>query len=551
MWAFRITAARLRPLNVAALLKIALVGVVFALFLWGDFVLFRRLFVAMKTVESATPFFALAILRNLLSLVFLTATVVLFSSSLTAAIGAFFTDLDLETYHAAPRSRLRIVVARWTKTLLQSATVVFFFLIPVFVAFASQYPRPPVFYFVTLANLALLLSIPVSLSSITIVVLVRWFPVRRVHQIVTALAILVLTLTVIAFRMSRPERLFREISTDDLVAVLRAIELPAIGVYPSTALADIMVNAQSAWFPPKIALLALGLFIAFVVVAAPTYFAAFVRARESMAPSAFGSEGISRGTDWLFSRFAPAPRALMAKEIRTVTRDVAQWSQVFLTVALLFIYLYNIRMMPLPGDARASIVAIANVGMAGFVVAAVSLRFAYPSISAEGKAFWLIQAAPVLPRDLLRVKVLVYGVPLTFVAVFLTAVANVILDANLTIWLFTLLASLITAATLVSVAVALGALAPDFNAENPLQVGLSLGGFAYMAVAMIYVGFMMLILVRPMMRYFLWKLFGTIADRPWISYGLPIVTAVTISLLLALVTLSIAERRLARLRQTD
>ena len=551
MWSLRITAARLRPLNGGAFFKIAIVGAVFALFLYGDFVLFRRLFTAMKTVESATPFFALAILRNLLSLVFLTATVVLFSSSLTAAIGAFFTDLDLDTYHAAPRGRLRIVVARWAKTLLQSATVVFFFLIPVFVAFASQYRRPPVFYFVTLANLALLLSIPVSLSSLTIVVLVRWFPVRRVHQIVTALAILVLTLTVIAFRMSRPERLFREISTDDLVAVLRAIELPAIGVYPSTALADVMVNAHSAWFPPKIALLALGLFIAFVAVATPVYFAAFVRARESMAPSAFGSEGISRGTDWLFSRFAPAPRALMAKEIRTVTRDVAQWSQVFLTVALLFIYLYNIRMMPLSGDARASIVAFANVGMAGFVVAAVSLRFAYPSVSAEGKAFWLIQAAPVRPRDLLRVKVLVYGVPLTFVAVFLTAVANVLLDANLTIWLFTMLASLITAATLVCVAVALGALAPDFNAENPLQVGLSLGGFAYMAMAMIYVGFMMLIMARPMMRYFLWKLFGTIADRPWISYGLPIVTAVTISLLLALTTLSIAERRLARLRQTD
>ena len=551
MWSLRITAARLRPLNGAALLKIVLVTTVFALFIWGDFVLFRRLFLAMKTVESATPFFALAILRNLLSLVFLTATVVLFSSSLTAAIGAFFTDLDLDTYHTAPRGRWRIVVARWAKTLLQSATVVFFFLIPVFVAFANQYPRPKVFYLVTLANLALLLTIPVSLSSLTIVLLVRWFPVRRVHQIVTALAILVLTLTVVAFRMSRPERLFREISTDDLVAVLRAIELPAIGVYPSTALADLMVNANAAWFPPKIFALALALFAAFVAITTPIYFTAFVRARESMAPSAFGSEGISRGSDWLFSRFAPAPRALMAKEIRTVTRDVAQWSQVFLTVALLFIYLYNIRMMPLSGDARASIVAFANVGMAGFVVAAVSLRFAYPSISAEGKAFWLIQAAPVMPRDLLRVKVLVYGVPLTFVAVFLTAVANVILDASSTIWLFTMLASFITAATLVCVAVALGALTPDFNAENPLQVGLSLGGFAYMAVAMIYVGFMMLIMARPMMRYFLWRLFGTIADRPWISYGLPIVTAVTTSLVLALATLSIAERRLARLRQTD
>ena len=36
--------------------------------------------------------------------------------------------------------------------------------------------------------------------------------------------------------------------------------------------------------------------------------------------------------------------------------------------ALLFIYLYNIRMLPLGGDTRASFVAYANLGMTGFVL---------------------------------------------------------------------------------------------------------------------------------------------------------------------------------------
>ena len=140
---------------------------------------------------------------------------ILFSSSLTAAIGAFFTDLDLDIYHAAPRSKLRIALARWVKTLLQSATVVFVFLIPLVVAFAQQYAKPSAFYPVILGNLALLLTIPVTLASLVILLLVRWFPVRRVHQIVATLAVLVLTLVVIAFRMSRPERFFTEVSTDD------------------------------------------------------------------------------------------------------------------------------------------------------------------------------------------------------------------------------------------------------------------------------------------------------------------------------------------------
>ena len=98
MWPLRIAFARLRPLNASALFRVIVVAGVFALFLWGDFALFRRLFSAIATVEAATPFFALGILRNLLALVFLIATVVLFSSALTSAIGSFFTDLDGERF---------------------------------------------------------------------------------------------------------------------------------------------------------------------------------------------------------------------------------------------------------------------------------------------------------------------------------------------------------------------------------------------------------------------------------------------------------------------
>ena len=221
MWSLRIAASRLRPINAAAVVRITVVVITFALFLYGDFALFRRLFRATAQIEEATPFFALAILRNMLAMVFLVATIVLFSSAMTAAIGAFFTDLDLDIYHAAPRSKLTLVITRWLKTLVQSATIIFAFIVPMLVAFARQYDRPWTYYPIVLVNLALLLSIPVTLACLTIVMLVRWFPVRRVHQIVATIAILVLTVTVVAFRVSRPERLFTEVRTDNLVAVLQ------------------------------------------------------------------------------------------------------------------------------------------------------------------------------------------------------------------------------------------------------------------------------------------------------------------------------------------
>src|SRR5437867_10794449 len=143
MWAIRINLAKLRPFNATAATKLTITAIIVALFLYGDFALFRRLFHAVARVEVASPFFALGLLRNVLALAFLVAVVVLFSSSMTAAIGAFFTDLDLETYHAAPLPKWRIVLSRWAKTLLQSAAIISVFIIPLFVASALQFHVKP------------------------------------------------------------------------------------------------------------------------------------------------------------------------------------------------------------------------------------------------------------------------------------------------------------------------------------------------------------------------------------------------------------------------
>jgi len=544
VWSLRIALSKLRPINASSLTRITVVVAVFSAFLYGDFVLFQRLFRATGQIEAATPFFALGLLRNLLAMVFLTATVVLFSSSLTAAIGAFFSDLDLDLYHGAPRSHLRIAVTRWMKTLLQSAAIVFAFLVPLFIAFARQYKLAPSFYATSLINLVLLLTIPVSLASMTILLLVRFFPVARVHQIVATLAMIVLTLVVIAFRLSRPERFFVEITTDDLVRVLKAIELPSMSLYPSTTLADLMVHARGFVLAPKITTMAAVLFALFVFVARGTYFAAFVRARESMAPAALGSALATRAVDRVLESFDLQPRALIAKEVRTLARDVAQWSQLFLMAALLFIYLYNIRMLPLGGDSRATVVAYANLGMAGFVISAICLRFAYPSVSSEGKAFWLVQSAPISYRQFLRVKVAVYSAPLTVLALILTIFANVILHADRVIWIFTIAGALMLAVTLVSLGVAMGAFTPNFAAENPLQVGLSLGGFAYMAISLMYVGAMMLLMAKPVIGYVLWRILR-ITSEP-VAAVAPVVTAVTLSFVLMVFPLLAAERRLAR-----
>jgi ABC-2 type transport system permease protein len=551
LWPFKIASSKLRPFDGGAVIKLVVTAAIGAAFLYGDFVLFRRLFNAVADVEQSSPFFALGLLRNLIALVFLIAITILFSSSMTTAIGAFFADLDLDSYHAAPMSKTRLVLARWFKTFAQSATIVYVFIIPMFVAFARHYHAPASFYPIVLVNLAVLLAIPVTLGALAIIALVRFFPVAHVHQVVATIAMLVLTVFVLALRMSRPERLFTEVTTDELRTVLKAVELPSIERYPGTALADYMVSVTNGargavgW---RMAGTFAVLFVAFVLIARQVYFAAYVRARESMAPAALGAGPLTRIVDRLLSPLSPPTRAMAGKEVRTLTRDVAQWSQLFLMAALLFLYLYNIRMLPLGGDTRATIVAYANLGMAGFVVAAICLRFAYPSVSSEGKAFWMLQSAPVSYRRFLLVKVFVYGTPLTVLSIVLTAFADVLLHADHVVWIFTLLGASMLGVTLVTLGVGLGALAPNFSAENPLQVGLSLGGFGYMAVALAYVGGIMLLMARPVVQYLFWRVFGVAPDAAVTT--IPVVTAITLSAALCVFPLLIAEKRLTALGES-
>lgn len=542
VWPIRLLTAKLRPFDAATIVKLAITAAIGAAFLLGDYALFWRLFRAVAEAEAATPLFALGLVRNLLALVFLVATVILFSSAMTAAIGAFFTDLDLDVYHAAPRAKSRIVVARWVKTLAESAAVVYLFLIPMFVAFARQYPVRRGFFPLVLVNLAMLLAIPVTLGALAILTLVRWFPVRRVHQIVATLAILVLTVAVVAFRMARPERFFNDVTGVSVVEVLKQIELPSMERYPGTALAYVMVDREAPAFPAKIWLTFAVVALVFFVVTRRTYFAAFVRARESLAPVAIGAGAMTGAADHLLALLDAPTRALVAKEVRTLSRDVAQWSQMFLMAALLFLYLYNIRMLPLGGDVRAGLVAYANVGMAGFVIAAICLRFAYPSVSSEGRAFWLVQSAPVSYRRFLLVKVIVYAAPLTLLAFVLTAFANVLLAADRVVWAFTLGGASMLAITLVSLGVGLGALSPNFNAENPLQVGLSLGGFGYMAASLAYVGALMVLMARPVMNYILRHGLGVESERA--GTAIAVVTAITLSFALTVFPLVVAEKRL-------
>ena len=168
-------------------------------------------------------------------------------------------------------------------------------------------------------------------------------------------------------------------------------------------------------------------------------------------------------------------RHLLVKDLKIFLRDVSQWSQLLLLLALVLVYLYNFRVLDLDRNPYMSgmiknVYAFVNLAMAGLVMATVCARFVFPAVSAEGAAFWIIRTAPVSLRAFLWSKFWTGFIPVFLLTELLTVAANHFLGVEPFLRMVAAAAVLLMSLALVGLATGLGARYPRFNADNPSQV---------------------------------------------------------------------------------
>ena len=202
---------------------------------------------------------------------------------------------------------------------------------------------------------------------------------------------------------------------------------------------------------------------------------------------------------------SPVRRQLLIKDLKIFLRDVSQWSQLLLLLALVLVYLYNFRVLdleriPYMSGFVKNIYAFVNLGMAGFVMATVAVRFVFPAVSAEGAAFWIIRTSPISLRDFLWSKFWTGLVPVLLLTEGLTVAANEFLGVDPFLKVMAAVAIVFMSFALVGLAIGLGARYPRFDAD-PSQVAGSYGGVAFMIQAVLFVIVMIVLLGWPASLY--------------------------------------------------
>jgi ABC-2 type transport system permease protein len=514
--------------------KLVVLGLVGVLFWALLFAMIWRMLLYFRNTQGIGDLLA----GKLLGVALLTFLGILLLSNVITSLSTFFLSKDLEMLMASPTDNLRIYGARLVETTINSSWMVGLLAVPLFLAYGFAYRADVLFYALVLIVMLPFLVLPAVVGSAVTLILVNVFPARRTRDLLALIGLFAAAGIVAVFRFLRPERLMRPEEFRDLVDFMAVLRTPQSVWFPNEWAADTLMSYLNGYFDPFPFFLLLstaaGLFVLGAWLHLRYYRSGFSRAQEGATRKEYRSR--SHWVEGVLSPLSVRARVLVAKEVRVFFRDSTQWSQLILLGVLVVVYVYNIKVLPLYTGEQISfflinVVSFLNLGLAGFVVAAIAARFVFPAMSLEGRMLWLLRSSPLDVRALFWSKYWVGTLPLLLVSLPLIVVTNFIL--NVSPFIFALSTGTMVLATFALSAMALGfgALFPNYESENVAEIPTSFGGLLFMMAAVGYLAGIIILEAWPVYSLLSANLRGeparNIASLPLVL-GLAGATALTV-----------------------
>lgn len=525
-------------------------------FCGGMFVLSCRVLIYFQSVEMIGDILA----RHLLSMVLLTFFSLLIFSNIVTALSNLYLSRDLEFCHSAPVSVESLFVSRAVSTFVDSTWMVIVFGFPIFMAYAWVYGPGPVFY-VTLIHINVAMAVIASgLGILVTVILVHIFPARRTKDIILLLSVLMIIALYLFFRFLRPERLVNPEAFFTIVQYMSALKAPDSPYVPShwvtKILWDRLVPSEGA--APLFEILLTWSTAAMVVVvniwiAGAVYFKGFSKSQEARKRRTAGKQFLDLIIRTVTRPFGPEISAVMAKDIRTFFRDNTQWSQLLLLGALVVVYVYNFTVLPLDKspmrlDFLQNQIAFLNMGLAGFVLAAVCTRFVYTAVSAEGRSYWIIQSSPLGLKRFVWGKYFLFLLPMLVLGEILIVLTNYLLEVTPFMMVLTAVTMVLMVFGIIAMGIGFGAMYPRFRHENIGQVSTGFGGVLYMIMSSLLIGLIIVLEAGPVYLLFMADVRGDlVSSLEWVFVGVSFAAVFGISLLAVFKPMNMGLEQLEKL----
>ncbi|MBW3660204.1 MAG: hypothetical protein KY397_01040 [Gemmatimonadetes bacterium] len=521
-------AAARRELGGAGGSRLAVLGVLGSVFLVGGYAISVRLLRHFVTVD---PDLGRILAAKLLALLFLMLLGFLIFSTLITAVSQCFLAKDLSLWVAAPVPWWRIFRAKLAEVAVLGSWTALFLAAPVWGAYGTVFEAGFGYYLALVAVTVPSVILVSALGTLVAVALVNLFPARRARDLLSLVALVFVAGMVVLFRVMRPEQFVRPEDFGTWADYLVSLSNPMVPWLPSYWASRILGETlgiyqstswtAAAWY---MALL-VGTTVVVVAVAAGVF-------RESFT-TGFSRSQEARQVKWtrriwwrrmLEAAVRPFPRrvrAIVVKDASTFFRDPSQWSQMFLLLAVVAVYLYNFMVLPLDpaggtGYFMRNLLAFVNVALVGLVVTALAARFVLPGVSLEGGTLWLLRTSPLTESELLWAKFWGGFIPIIVVAELLVVLSNRLLHTTFQLEVLSVAAVFCLSSAITGLAVGLGAAYPRFDANDGAEVASGYAGFLFMVLSALLVLFAVTVLAWPVYHSFraTWLGWG-VGAREW------------------------------------
>ncbi|MBA3260332.1 MAG: hypothetical protein H0T68_12820 [Gemmatimonadales bacterium] len=441
---------------------------------------------------------------KMLAVILLAFLSILLLSNVITALSTFFLAKDLDLLVAAPVGGMRLYLAKLGETVVHSSWMVALLALPILTAYGIVFSGGPLFPFVALAAFVPFLILPAVLGTIVTVLLVNVFPARRTRELLGLLGLGVLGVLVLSLRFMRPEQLARPEGFQNFVDYLVVLRTPTSDLLPSEWAAGMIMN----WLlrvsdPDPVARLwgaAAAALAAGIVVHRRLFRLGYSKAQEGAERKV--RRPLRGAIGGIMQALPPTEREFLLKDMRLFFRDNSQWSQLILLAVLLMIYIFNISALPIHSGERipftlVTIISFLNLGLAGFVLAAIAARFVFPGVSLEGRQMWLLRSSPLKPATMLWSKYWFGTLPLLGLALCITLLTNWLLRVSPFMMVVSVGTILLYTLAVCALALSFGVFYPQFGTENAAQIPTSFGGVVYMMASLCLLAIVIMIEAVP------------------------------------------------------
>jgi ABC-2 type transport system permease protein len=420
-----------------------------------------------------------------LSFMLLLLLPLVFYSGLICSLSFLFQKEENTFYFSLPVGSVSLFTVKFSQTYVHTAWMVFLAFMTFIAAVQQYFHTTPMIYLIGGVACLIFLLIPVCAAVILVLVVSCFVPFVRAKGILTVIGLFVGSVLVSAVRVMQPERFVTGEGKMVLVTFVQSLHKPWMTVFPGEWVTNALfaqVNNDARGIMVNCA----GLFVLAALAMSVMYGLVRRQYQRIWAESSVVSSPVDRRFAWqdILVIFPVSLRHFIRKDLLGFYRNITERGSLLTLLPLCFVYFYSIHVLQVrtQGHPEEQIFSFLFLYLFVFfytsvVVAGLSGRWVFPSVSIEGNNFKLIRAAGVSMREFCRAKFFLGFIPLLILSQILVFGSSFLLRLKPGFCILSSAAMFLLSWGITRICLIQGIRNADFTVQDPLEFALSFRGF--------------------------------------------------------------------------